>query len=124
MYNGFPVSDPLDENSHREVLCLYDVYDQIKDKLKEFRTLSLRRAPLKERLALLRQLAAADMGNASWNEMTADYEKSRRKCCCSDLASFFATIVLEGGDGIEFDLIGCDDAKAMALLGVIAQCAS
>ena len=74
---GFPVSDPLDENSHREVLCLYDVYDQIKDKLKEFRTLSLRRAPLKERLALLRQLAAADMGNASWNEMTADYEKSR-----------------------------------------------
>lgn len=74
---GFPVSDPLDENSHQEVLCLYEVYDQIKDKLKEFRTLSLRRAPLKERLALLRQLASTDMGNALWSEMAGLYEKSR-----------------------------------------------
>ena len=31
---------------------------------------------------------------------------------------------LESGDGIEFDLVGCDDAKALALLGVIAECAS
>lgn len=61
---------------------------------------------------------------AAFKVVQADYEKSRKKCCCSDLASFFATIVLENGDGIEFDLVGCDDAKALALLGVIAQCAS
>lgn len=61
---------------------------------------------------------------AGFKVVQADYEKSRKKCCCSDVASFFATIVLANGDGIEFDLIGCDDAKALTLLGVIAECAS
>lgn len=61
---------------------------------------------------------------AAFTVVQADYEKSRKKCCCSDMASFYATIVLAGGGGIEFDLIDCDDAKALALLGVIADCAS
>ncbi|MBO7679973.1 MAG: hypothetical protein J6S75_09925, partial [Thermoguttaceae bacterium] len=74
---GFPVSDPLDENSYKEVQCLYEVYDLIKDKLKEFRVLSLRRAPLKERLASLRQLAAIDMRTSIWNEMASEHEKAR-----------------------------------------------
>lgn len=74
---GLTVPVPLEDDLYNETTCLYESYEPIKATLSKFRLLSLERGPLKERLALLRQLANQDMGNSIWDEMSATLEKAR-----------------------------------------------
>lgn len=77
---GFPVPEPLADHLHQEISGIYQIFEpngSIAEMLSRLRALSLLRAPLKDRLALIRDLARIDQLNPVWKEMASEYEQAR-----------------------------------------------
>lgn len=69
----------VDYDAMGVVDSLFTVVQQLDRLLTKHRRLAVGRAPLVNRITVLRKLAKADPGNAFWNEDLTDLEKARQK---------------------------------------------
>ncbi len=77
--NGWDVPPPLSEDIAQDLNTAYNVHRPIETLLKKHRLLALARAPLSERLIVLRDLARMDPMNQVWEEDIKAFETARLK---------------------------------------------
>lgn len=75
--HGFPAPPPLRLEVAETLNAAYARLQPLEPLLKQHRRLALMRAPLGERLAVLRQLATEDGGNTAWKDDISTFEKAR-----------------------------------------------
>lgn len=78
IYN-LPLPPDLDLETGEYLNVAYAEHDPLRNHLKKHRRLALGRAPLRERLAVLREIAKLDATNPIWDEDVRTYERARFK---------------------------------------------
>lgn len=79
---------PVPEMPHETIAQLEDAYSTTADSkqlMQRFRSLSLARAPLADRISVLRRLSKKDPGNEQWTNGIETYETHRLKSIANDL---------------------------------------
>lgn len=76
---GLTVAPELQIAIAAELNLAYSDDSPLKEHLRKFRLSSLLRAPLRTRIALLRQISSLDSGNATWESDLKDYEEVRQQ---------------------------------------------
>lgn len=75
--NGLPFPAATNAAATRSLNAAFAAEDVVKEPLQEFRTLSLMRAPLPQRLRVLRLLVRAEPANVVWLDDLGRYEQTR-----------------------------------------------
>ena len=75
--NGLPVPPPLQLDRAEQLNEAYAQDQPMEHLLSRHRLLALARAPMRERLGVMRQLMAIDPGNAAWEKDIRGYEAAR-----------------------------------------------
>lgn len=74
---GFPVPPPLFEELAREVNDAYTTVNPLQPLLKKHRFFAIARAPLSERIAVLREIVLMEPDHLDWKSDLDSYEKTR-----------------------------------------------
>ena len=77
--NGLPVPPPLQLDRAAQLNDAYALDQPLEHLLSQHRLLALARGPVRQRLALLRQIAGVDAANPSWERDIRVFEKARLK---------------------------------------------
>ncbi len=77
--NGLPVPPPLQLDRASQLNDAYALDQPLEHLLGQHRLLALARGPVRQRLALLRQIAGVDAANPSWERDIRVFEKARLK---------------------------------------------
>ncbi|HUO07319.1 MAG TPA: hypothetical protein VM008_03235 [Phycisphaerae bacterium] len=77
--NGLPVPPPLQLDRASQLNDAYAQDQPLEHLLAQHRLLALARGPVRQRLALLRQIAGQDVGNTTWERDIRAFEKARLK---------------------------------------------
>jgi hypothetical protein len=75
--HGLPLPQPLDMDAAALLQSAYVEEDPLQELLKKHRRLALGRAPVRQRIAVLRSLAELDRGNPIWVDDLAVFEPAR-----------------------------------------------
>ena len=101
-----PAPPDLDLANAEHLNAAYAEHDPLKNLMKKHRKLALARAPLRDRLAVLREFARLDPGSPIWSEDIKTYELERFKQILSEANDAARRCDSVTADALEYELDG------------------
>lgn len=117
-----PLPPDLDLATAEYLNVAYAEHDPLRNLLKKHRRLALARAPLRDRLAVLRELARLDPTNPIWSEDVQTYERARFKQVQAEAVDAVRNTDTEAIEALEQELT--TDAWSLQPPGSLVQAVS